>query len=42
MHFVVVKIMSVSRNFFMEQRRHFVYPFQAVNEALQMDIHKTV
>jgi len=25
-----------------EQRRHFAYPFQVADDAMQMDVHKTL
>jgi len=36
-------VMGVRRNFSREgQRRHFVYPLQLADDAMQMDVHKTL
>ena len=34
--------MGVRRNFSRGESRHFAYPFQVVNDAVQMDVHKTL
>jgi len=36
-------IQGVCRNFFQRgQRRNFAYPFQVADDAIQMDVHKTL
>jgi len=40
---VAVNLMGVRRNFSRGgQSRHFAYPFQVVDDATQMDVHKTL
>jgi len=34
--------MGVQRNFSGRQRQNFAYPFQVADDAMQMDIHKTL
>jgi len=36
--------MGVRRNFYSggEQNRHFAYPFQVADDAMQMDVHETL
>ena len=37
------QVMGVRRNFLRGgQRRHFAYPFQVANDAMQMDVSKTL
>jgi len=35
-------IMGVHRKFSRGKRRNFAYPFQVADEAMQMDVHKTL